>query len=883
MQPEPIATYRLQMQPGFGFEQASAIIDYLSDLGVSHLYTSPFLQATSGSLHGYDIVDPTHINSELGSGESYQSLCEAIKNAGLGLMIDSVPNHMAILGKENPWWWDVLENGHASHYAAYFDVDWDSSEEHLSNKVLLPLLGDHYGRVLENKEFTLSFEKGQLTLHYHDKSFPIDPSSLSGILNEAASVSHSELLAFIAENYDRLPKSSNPSRKEIQKRQRNTATLRTMLERLCFEEPAIQIAIQNEIDRINKDCNALDVFIELQNYRLSYWRLANQDLGYRRFFDIKELVGLLIEDSEVFRITHALPITWFLKGWVQGLRIDHPDGLRNPTEYFNRLQESCPGAWIVAEKILARGEKLPTNWKIQGTTGYDFLNLLNGLFIDPNGKYALTKLYEEITKKETDFNQLVYECKLLVLNELFGSELNRLSTLFVHICERHRRYRDYTKPELSEALSQTAACFPVYRTYLSSTNKRISNEDEIYVNMAIDLVFMKCPNLDHELIKFLRDLLLLRIPGQLEEELALRFQQLTGAVMAKGFEDTALYRYHRLIALNEVGGDPSQFHVPLNDFHQACQTARLERPLSLLASTTHDTKRSEDVRARLTLLSEIPDAFQKAVLHWMDLNQKFHLDDLPDTNTEYLIYQTLIGVWPISEERMLIYIEKAIRESKEFTSWLKSDQRYENGIKNFVREILKNEIFISDFENFVNPLINPGRVISLAQTLIKLTAPGIPDIYQGSELWNLTLVDPDNRHTVDFTLRRKLIKQLLELNADQIVEKIDEGLPKLFLIQQTLHLRKKFPEFFSSTSSYKPLYAEGCKKDHVIAFMRGETIIIVTPRYIMRLNNDWSDTILEFPEGIWHNIFTKEKLIGGKLVRLNELFIHFPVALFFKE
>jgi len=882
MQPEPRATYRLQMRPGFGFDQADEIIEYLSDLGISHVYTSPYLQAAVDSTHGYDVVDPTKINAQLGDEESHERFCESIKTAGMGLMIDIVPNHMAILGKQNPWWWDVLENGPASRYAIYFDVDWDASDQHWPNKVLLPILGDHYGRVLENGDLKLSYENGRVTLHYLENSFPLDPSSLSALLSRAADASHSEMLAFIAESYARLPRPTVTSRRALERRHRDKAVLHNLLERLCQEDLEANLAIENEMEKVNQDPNSLDEIIEQQNYRLAFWRTANRDLGYRRFFDIKELVGLRIEDPEVFRATHALPIKWFLKGWVEGLRIDHPDGLRNPGEYFFRLQEACPAAWIVAEKILEPNEKLPKNWKVAGTTGYDFLNLLNGLFIDPCGVEALAELYKEILDKDIDFKQLVYECKLLVLKELFGSEVNRLSNLFVDICDKHRRHRDYTQPELISVINQTAACFPVYRSYVSVSDNLVSDEDVSYVTMAINLGMEKRPDLDPELFRFLHDLLLLRIPGQLEGEFAMRFQQLTGPVMAKGFEDTALYRYQKLISLNEVGGDPSCFNITLNYFHDCCLVAEKERPLSLLASTTHDTKRSEDVHARLNLLSEIPAEFGSAVKRWMIMNLKHHQGDFPDKNTEYLLYQTLIGAWPINEERILAYMEKAIREAKEHTSWTKINAPYEKAISEFVKAILRDPLFLADFKKFVQPLIQPGRINSLAQTLVKLTAPGIPDTYQGCELWNLSLVDPDSRRMVDFAIRKKFLQELKTLSISQILERMDDGLPKLWVIQQTLHVRKHCADLFNAGSSYKPMAALGSRAEHVIAFMRGESAVTIAPRLIMRLNSQWDDTSLELPSGTWMNVLSGEKFSGDKIL-LKSALAQFPVALLVEE
>jgi (1->4)-alpha-D-glucan 1-alpha-D-glucosylmutase len=536
MDPEPVATYRIQFGPGFGFREAAELLSYLSDLGVSHLYASPYLQAAAGSTHGYDVVDPSRVSEELGGAGAHARLCQALQTAGLGQMIDVVPNHMAIAGRQNPWWWDVLENGPSSRYATYFDVDWEASEERWPNKVLLPVLADHYGRILEDGQLQLSHRQGVFALHYQDHIFPVDPSSLVELLARAAESSGSEILAFLAESHARLPRPTVTARQTVERRHRDKAVLLNLLVRLCQEEPQTAHAIDAEVARLNHDPDALDSLIDQQNYRLALWRTASRELGYRRFFDIKDLAGLRVEAIEVFYATHALPIAWVRKGWARALRIDHPDGLRDPAEYFRRLREACPDAWIIAEKILMPGEKLPPDWPIAGTSGYDFLNLVAGLFIDPKGENALTRIYGDFTGEETDYDRLTRTCKRLVLSELLGSELNRLTSLFVDICERHRRHRDYTRHELSEALRETAVCFPVYRSYVSAFRKVVSQEDERYVHQAVECAMDEQTNLDPQLFRFLKDLLLLRIPGEREGELG------------QG------HRGYRLLSLSPFGG-----------------------------------------------------------------------------------------------------------------------------------------------------------------------------------------------------------------------------------------------------------------------------------------------------------------------------------------
>ncbi len=882
MNPEPISTYRLQLRPEFGFEKAEEVIDYLAKLGISHLYCSPYLQAVSGSSHGYDVTDPTHVNNELGGDRQHARFCEKILESGLFQMIDLVPNHMAIAGKQNPWWWDVLKNGPSSFYAAYFDVDWEASEERFPNRVLLPVLGDHYGRVLEAKELKLSYQEGVFTLHYHDQVFPIDPSSLSELLKKAAYACGSELLAFLAESCARLPRPATTLRQSVERRHRDQEVLLNLLSRVCRELPSAKSAIDTQVSHINDDPNALDELLDMQNYRLAFWKVANRDLGYRRFFDIKDLAGLRIEEKEVFYATHALPISWVQKGWVQGLRIDHPDGLCDPAGYLHNLRKACNNVWIIVEKILEPGEKLPEQWPVEGTTGYDFLNLMNKLFIDSRGEEPLTKIYNEFTGEQIEYSIVVRTCKRLVLTDILASELNRLTTIFVSICEKHRRYRDYTRKELRDALCETAVCFPVYRSYVSPSEDALSKQDEQVIHEACEKARNEKADLDPELFSFLQEILLLKIPGSLEEELAERFQQLTGPAMAKGIEDTAFYRYLRLISLNEVGGDPGRFGVSLKEFHKTCLKTQEKYPCTLLATTTHDTKRSEDVRARLALLSEIPEQWSKTIKKWSAMNQQYRLGDFPDRNTEYLFYQTLVGAWPINNDRMKQFLQKAVREAKVHTSWTEQNKTYETAVYKFSDAVLADRNFLADFEAFTKNLIAPGRVNSLSQTLIKLTAPGVPDIYQGSELWDLRLVDPDNRTPVDFLLRRHLLEEMPGLSANEVLEKMDSGLPKLWIIQRALHLRKSKPLPFGPQGSYRPLFAEGKKADHAVAFVRGESVVSISPRLVMSLGKSWDNTILEFPKGNWQNVFTGEEMAGGKIL-LQKILHRFPVGLFAKN
>ena len=875
------ATYRVQLHAGFGFAEAAAIADYLAALGISHLYCSPYLQAAPGSTHGYDVVNPHQVNKELGGPEAHAQLCAKLKENGLGQVLDIVPNHMAIPGRENPWWWDVLENGPSSRYAGYFDIEWDPPEAKLRNIVLLPVLGDHYGRVLETGELCLEREEGRFVIRYHDQVFPVSPRSLNDLLATAAERCQSDDLSCIADGLGQLPMSTATDWVAVRRRHRNKEVLRRQLARLCREQPKVAAALDQLVAEVNSDPDQLDVLLERQNYRLAFWRTAAQDLGYRRFFDINTLVGLRAEDETVFAETHALILEWLRKGVLDGVRVDHPDGLLDPEEYFQRLYEACPQAWILAEKILEAGERLPNSWSIAGTTGYDFIYRLTNLFVDPAGEAPLTKFYAEFTDEPTDFAIVVREKKGMAMRDLLGSDVNRLTALFGQICERHRRHRDYTRHELHHVLREVISSLPVYRTYVRAKLGQVSEDDIRTITEAVESAKNTRLDLDKDLFDFFRDILLLRVRGELETELVMRFQQLTGPVMAKGVEDTAFYCFNRLVALNEVGGDPGRFGFSPDDFHKACAETQAEWPRSMLASSTHDTKRSEDVRARLYLLSEIPDRWREAVQRWTNLNKRYRRDGLPDRNAEYLLYQTLVGAWPIATERMIAYMEKASREAKVHTSWTDANPDYDAALRQFIEGILNDQEFKADLETFVKPLIEPGRVNSLAQTLIKLTAPGVPDFYQGTELWDLSLVDPDNRRAVDYALRRRLLSELDGMTAEEIWSRIDEGLPKLWIIRQILKLRRS-RKLLEPESSYRLLVARGEKSDHVVAFARGERAITVLPRLVIKLGGTWADTVLELPEGRWHDAFTDETLNGGE-IPVAKLLHRFPVALLFQE
>jgi (1->4)-alpha-D-glucan 1-alpha-D-glucosylmutase len=865
----PRSTYRLQFHAGFGFDAAVEIAGYLKALGVSHVYSSPYLQAAPGSMHGYDVVDHSRVNGELGGAAAHGRFTARLRELGLGQVLDIVPNHMSIAGRSNAWWWDVLENGPSSIYASYFDIDWQGPEERLRNKVMAPILGNHYGRVLAAGEVKAVRENGGFVFRYFDHALPLAPRSACGLIMAAAERAGSDYLAFLANALDKLPDSAGAGSAGAQARHRDKEVIRSLLTRLCAEDEKVTEAMDACVSRLNEDIDALDALLEAQNYRLSYWRTAERELGYRRFFDVNTLVGLHAENPQVFADTHCLPLQWVRRGGLDGLRVDHPDGLRDPEQYFTRLAEAAPNAWIVGEKILEPGEQ-PRRWAVAGTTGYDFLNVLGGVFIDQRGEQPLTGFYEEFTGEKTPYRELALEKKHQVLREILGSDVNRLTAQFMEICERHRNNRDFTRHEIHHAIRETVACFPVYRTYVRAEAGQVSADDRRYVDRAIAAAKERRPDLDPELFEFLRSVLLLWTRGALESEFTMQFQQFTGPAMAKGVEDTAFYCYNRLVCLNEVGGDPGRFGVSLDHFHAYCEDMQREWPGTMLATSTHDTKRSEDVRVRIALLSEIPEIWTAAVRRWSSGNERHKRDGWPDRNTEYLLYQTLLGAWPITPERMQTYTIKAIREAKTLTSWTSPNEAFEKAVGSFVDAILGDRGFVADFEGFVRPLIGPGRVQSLSQVLVKLTAPGVPDLYQGTELWDLSLVDPDNRRPVDYAVRTRLLAELDTLTVEQILAREEEGLPKLWTIRQALRVRERLGD-------YARMPVAGAKREHVIAFQRGE-VACVAPRLVLGLGGDWGDTTVDLPRGPWFNELSGSAVAPGP-ARVGDLLAKFPVAM----
>jgi (1->4)-alpha-D-glucan 1-alpha-D-glucosylmutase len=871
----------LQLNYAFTFDAAAAIADYLKALGISHVYSSPYLQAAPKSMHGYDVVDHRKVNDEIGGQSGHERFCKRLGEVGLGQVLDIVPNHMS-LGEQNRYWWDVLENGQSSRYASFFDIDWNSPEERLREKVLVPILAEQYGKVLAAGGIRLVRDGSEFRVEASSQKLPVAAQTLAPVLSRAAEHAKNDTLSFLAASYGRLPVAEYWDRRLILARDRDKKVLNRLLERLCAEEGDLCRAIDNTLDEYNRSADDMDAFLSAQNYRLAYWKTADQQLGYRRFFDVNTLIGLRVEREHVFEETHALILRWIEQGVIDGVRVDHPDGLRDPLEYFKRLRSQAPDAWIVGEKILEPGEWLRTEWPIEGTTGYDFLNLALGTLVDPEGLKKLGEIYAAFTGDRASFPVVAHDKKVAVTQEALGSDVNRLAELFVRVCESHREERDFTRAEIRRAVREVAACFSIYRTYVVPDRNELCDEDTDRIARAVECAKNNRQDIDAALFDFMRDVLTLKAIGRDESEFVYRFQQFTSPVMAKGVEDTAFYCSNRLTAMNEVGGDPDCNGWDIDHFHE--YNAHMQRtfPGTMTALSTHDTKRSDDVRARLVVLTEMPKEFGRAAKQWSKLTAKLRDPAQVDRGTEWFLYQTLVGAWPIDADRVKQYMQKAMREAKLRTSWVANNADYEQAVNAFIDALLSNAEFIAALEAFVAQLQYPGRVNSLAQTLWKCVAPGVPDLYQGGELWDFSLVDPDNRRPVDYSLRRKLLNDLGSLSVENIVERMDEGLPKLWVVHQALTLRREHPEWFGAEASYDPLNVSGSKSGHGVAFARAGKVVAVAPRHSFKLNGQWADTKVELPAGRWKNRLTGESIDGGAQP-LAALLAKFPVALLVRE
>jgi (1->4)-alpha-D-glucan 1-alpha-D-glucosylmutase len=973
----PVATYRLQLNKDFTFARATEIVSYLSAIGISHCYISPCLKARPGSMHGYDIVDHNSFNPEIGTAEDFDRFVSALHERGMGLILDIVPNHMGIMGSDNAWWLDVLENGEASIYSNFFDIDWQPLKEELHGKVLVPVLGDHYGAVLESGELKLVFhaERGEFDISYHEHRFPIDPKEYPRILQhcgvqaaEAMGEQNSDLLEFqsLITAFGHLPARQEIAVDRVAERNRDKEIHKRRLADLTARAPEIAACITRAIELINGDpanrasFDELHELIKAQAFRLANWRVASDDINYRRFFDTNDLAGIRMENETVFEATHRLVLRLMAEGKVDGLRLDHPDGLYDPGQYFERLHAAITNAvsasvgasqaedasrYVVIEKILSGSERLPSEWKVSGTTGYDFANLVNGLFVDSAAVMRLERIYRNFIGDAIDFEDLAYRCRTLIIRVALVSELNVLANQLIRIALAKRRTCDFTLNSLRDALMEIGASFPVYRTYVSPSG--VSENDARYIRKAVAAAKWRSPAADTSIFDFVGEVLLTSIaegqdPAYRNAVLnfAMKFQQFTSPVMAKGIEDTAFYRYNRLVSLNEVGSDLHRFGVTSSEFHAASQERLTSWPHTMLASSTHDSKRSEDVRSRINVLSEIPGLWRLRVRDWRRFNRSYKrvVNDrpAPTPNDEYLLYQTLVGAWPLHlldeksdknewktfGDRIEAYMLKAIREAKRNTSWINRNTEYEDAVSSFVTALLdptaKNR-FLKDFIPFQQRVARIGFWNSLSQTLLKLTCPGVPDIYQGTELWDFSLVDPDNRRPVDYAHRQQLFDDLHRwgsapdaLCVGRLLETPEDGRLKLYLIWRTLCFRREHPDLFQQ-GEYQPLAVAGAKANHVVAFERkyeGLTALVIAPRLVAGLINDvgvastengadtdgadnpplesqiWGDTHVLLSCNCrekYRNVLTGEALEAEGEVGAAQAFANFPVALFVKE
>lgn len=874
------ATYRLQLRSEFGFDAAAAQFDYLERLGTSDVYCSPILQATAGSTHGYDVVDHSHVSAELGGRAGFERLVAAARSHALGVTVDIVPNHMAIDGRANRWWWDVLENGPSSLYAPYFDIDWPGDSGRPEPTVLVPVLGDRYGRVLEDHQIRVEREGADFVVRYFDHELPLSPRTLDTLLGRSAARCDSEALRLLAAEFGALPHAAMTDSNTVRVRHESKEALRERLSALITAEPGLASAIDDELVTLNDGVDEMDRLLCRQNYRLAYWRTAREELDYRRFFNIETLVGLRVEDDRVFADTHETIARLVQDGSVDGLRVDHVDGLRDPEGYLQRLRRLGPEAYLVVEKILDPAEVLPASWPVEGTTGYDFLGRVTDVLVDQAGEEAMTSCYVRLTGEPRAYAEVVRQSKLQIMTEELAPETDRLTRLLQAICDGHRRQRDRTRGEIHESLRAVLAAFPVYRTYVQP-DRAISEADRTVVAEAVRGAKDTAPGVDPDLVDFIGELLLLAHPGGPETQFAQMFPQLSAPVMAKGAEDTAFYRYNRLVSLNEVGGDPGRFGRKLEDFHADGDRAARSLPSAMLTLATHDTKRSPDVRARISLLSELPDYWEEAATTWLGLTDHHAGDHGPDYNARYLLFQTLVGTWPIETDRLAAYMDKAAKEAKVHTSWADGNPDYDYQLRKFIEATLGDHEFVARLTGFLGRqrIVELGRATSLAQQTLLLTYPGVPDIYQGTETWDNSLVDPDNRRPVDYHRLATDLAGTTAWRPDCLAVEYDRSAhdrAKLWLTARLLGHRRSRPELYS-THTYEPLEVRGNKSDHLIAFTRGRLVVLVG-RHLWRLAGDWADTFVDLPAGRWRPVIGAGSEVRGGSHRVGGFLGHGPVA-----
>jgi glycogen debranching enzyme GlgX/malto-oligosyltrehalose synthase len=920
----PVSTYRIQLRGGLGFNEARATLDYLDALGVGGVYTSPYLRATHGSSHGYDVVDHASLDPSLGSLDDYHAFTDEMRARALRHVLDFVPNHVGIGSSENAWWVDVLENGPSSMYADFFDIDWRPPTSGLTDRVLLPVLGRQFGEEIDDAKLAVHREEGQLWLTYYDRRFPASPRSYVGLLamararvELAAGDPHVQELESIMTTVQNLPAASSTAQRARLDRSREKEIMKRRLDAVCASSPEVARAVDAELVSLTKNPARMERFLSDQNYRLAYWRVATEEINYRRFFDINELAAIRVEEPAVFGDAHALVLDLVREGRVTGLRLDHTDGLYDPQGYLQMLQASARDAlrsgglpagapmFAVAEKVLEPGEELPRGWAVSGTTGYDYLSASARLFVDPDAERALTRTYAELTGAPTDYARIVHESKRDAMDNAFSAEIHVLGYALKRVADASRRARDFTLAGLLRVIRQTLLALPVYRTYVRPNGSR-QRSDEARIDAAVDAARDAHPRIEATTFEFLRDVLLLREPGDEAVRFAMRFQQLSGPIMAKGIEDTALYRYSRLLCLNEVGCDPAVFGAPIDDYHRHNNATLARWPLSLTATTTHDTKRSEDVRARIAVLSEMPDRWAAEAARLLALARDAGGDDVtrdaPSAGDAYAFVQTALGALPFEALRSgqieLSFVDrvaecmlKSAREAKIETSWTTQNEPYERAVVALVRGALANRAFLDALVLLARETATYGASNSLSQLALRLASPGAPDVYQGCEAWNLTLVDPDNRRPPNFAHLRALLASLSQRApstpdlARELLATYDDGRIKMHVTSTGLRLRRELPALFLE-GRYEVI--EGAR--HLVAFERSlgdRRLVCVAPRLVRRLTEGrrpwaigdvWGDAVITLARpGRFRNAFTGETIQGGTL-RVAEVLGAFPVA-----
>ena len=947
----PVSTYRLQFNSRFTFKDSRAIVDYLHALGISDCYASSYLKAVPGSPHGYDVADPTRLNPDLGTPDDYWAWIGELNAHAMGHVLDLVPNHMGIAKSANPWWLDVLENGPSSRFAPFFDIEWHPVKDELADKVLIPILGDQYGAVLERQELQLAYRDGAFVVRCLDDVLPIAPDTYGEVLGleldawlahqaRAAGDRDAEELQSIITAAEHLPPRSSRDPDDIAIRAREKEVVKRRLNALVERSADVRALIDSTVRRFNgvagqpRSFDPLDRLLNEQSYRLAHWRVASEEINYRRFFDVNQLAALRMEDPAVFEEVHRFVFELVQRGAATGLRVDHVDGLYAPGDYLERLQARAAGLlhsdaqrplFIVVEKILGAGEQLPPEWPVHGTTGYEFAAVVNNVFVDHRNERALDDIYMRFVRERRErlsFDDLAYRCKKLILHETMSGDINSLGHQLNRFSERNRHFRDFTLYSLISTIKEIIACFPVYRTYVTP-DQPVSSHDRRYIGEAVAAAKRRAPRVTSVVFDFVERLLLKQTAITSTDECDARasfigkFQQMTGPVAAKGLEDTALYVYNRLLSLNEVGADPTRFGLSPGDVHAWMADRQRRWPLALSATSTHDTKRGEDVRARLNVISEIPGAWKAAVTRWRSVNRRHTTDvrgaQAPDRNEEYLLYQTLIGAWPFDgdvvalRERLRAFMMKSLREAKVHTSWLSPDEEYEQAVFRFIDAILDRRQpnrFMQAFLPFQARIAELGIYNSLAQLLIKITAPGVPDFYQGTELWDLTLVDPDNRRPVDYETRRRMLAELTVCTqteaATRLLEHRTDGRVKMFATARALGVRAAMRDVFEQ-GAYVPLQTAGARRDCLFAFARrgaGATAITCVPRLIASLVPDgsgppigsavWSETRIELPDANGTSVFTDvftgatidtQQVAGVTTLPAAAVFERFPIAL----